>query len=812
MAFRPIGMRLPPVGWAEGMKRMKNLGQQIRRGASSRRSTWPIWIGPIGLAIAVGTGYFLAAQLSLALLTKPDGVAVFWPAAGIASGTLIALGSGARLPVILGVVTASTVASLLGDRNLAAGIVFALCNAGETLLVAWLIKHRFGKDFRLESLHNVLGFFVAAGIGPAISGIAATVGFILYHTSGAPVLSTWLNWFASDALGIIMVAPLLIGLGGLRRDLPERWELAEGTSTLAALVAVSAIAFGSPAHYWYTVLPLGLLLPVLLAAHCRPVFAAAAALILGFAVVWTTTFGIGDLGEIPSLHDRAFAARATLLAISTFTLVLAALFAERRHKEAALKDSNGRLELALDGAELGVWSIDAKTGRFESDARDRRIHGYPPKFVPKTLAEARDFIHPDDLLDLDAAFEVSKRAGGSCKVEYRLAPTSDGGGIGQERWVSVEGAVVRRAGGQPVRWLGVTRDITDRKQAEHALAERNAQLALAGKVVLVGSFTYDIGSGTMQVSPGYAAIHGLTEATAETSRADWQTRVHPVDLVRLEAHLQQAIADRRREYYCEYRILLPGDETRWIESRSLISYDRDGAAQRVVGANIDVTRHKRAEEHQRALNAELDHRVKNVLATVSAIITQTQEASSTHADFVVGLDHRIKSLATTHELLSHGHWRGVSLTEIVRREFAPYAAGNAEFAGPSVTLKAEATQAVAMVLHELTTNAAKHGAFASRSGRVMLRWWRLQNGSHGGLTIEWREIGGPPVVVPSRSGYGTCIIRELIPFELGGTVDLAFAHDGLRCRLEIPADWVSTGCPSRDESEGLDAPSAVPPN
>jgi integral membrane sensor domain MASE1 len=93
-------------------------------------------------------------MLSLALMTKPDGVAVFWPAAGIASGTLIAFGSGVRVPVTLGVVAASTLASLLGDRNLAAGLVFALCNAAEALLVAWLIKQHFGVNFRLESLRK----------------------------------------------------------------------------------------------------------------------------------------------------------------------------------------------------------------------------------------------------------------------------------------------------------------------------------------------------------------------------------------------------------------------------------------------------------------------------------------------------------------------------------------------------------------------------------------------------------------------------------------------------------------------------------
>ena len=468
---------------------MQRLLLDTRNSASSRYSAWWSWWSPllrvIALAIAVGVAYFFVAQLSLALLTKPDGVAVFWPAAGIASGTLIALGFGARLPVILGVVTATIAANLLGDRNLAAGLVFALCNAGESLLVAWLITRYFGEAFRLESLRSVLGFFAAAAVGPAISGIAATVGFIQFHSPDAPVLTIWLNWFVSDALGIIMVAPLLIGIGALRHDLPQRWELCEGMATLAALAIVTAIAFGAPAQYWYTVLPLGLLLPVLLAAHCWPVFAAAAALVLGFAVVWTTTFAIGDLGELPSLQERTYAGRATLLAISICTLVLAALFAERRQKEAALedrndrlKDSNGRLQLALDCAELGTWSLDLESGRFENDVRDRHIHGHGPDTPPQSLAQMRSQVHPDDLPNLDGAFAGLVRAGGSCRTEYRLLPRTDQERADRERWVAIEGAVVRDAAGRPVQLLGVTRDISERKRTEADLAERRAQLAV----------------------------------------------------------------------------------------------------------------------------------------------------------------------------------------------------------------------------------------------------------------------------------------------------------------------------------------------
>ena len=715
--------------------------QKLRRQIPSAAPGAPSWMTQAGLTIAVRALTFSPLGSVLALLTKPDGVAVFWPAAGIAAGTLIALGLRVQVPVAAGVAGASVLASLLSDRNLGAATVFGLCNAAEPLLVARLIKHHFGDDFRLESLRNVLGFYAAAAIGPAISATVAMVGFIAFHKSDAVPLSVWLSWVASDALGIIMVAPLLIGLQGLRHNPPEKWELGEGTLTLIGLALVSALAVGCPAHYWYTVLPLGLLLPVLLAAHCRPVFAAAAVLILGFSVVWTATFGMGDLGELPSLHDRAYAARATLLALSTCTLVLAALFAERRHNEATLKDSNDRLQLALEGAELGVWSIDAKTGRFESDPRDRRIHGYYLNDLPQTLAEARRFIHPDDLPKLDAAFTASMRAGSSCKVEYRLFPTLDGTEAGRERWVAVEGTIVVGPTGQPVRWLGITRDITARKQAadkleksereirgllealpvaihmtdpagyvtycnaaavalwglnpepgasrycgswklyrpdgtplphdecpmamalryktpirgaeaiaerpdgtrvpfipfptplfdtsgaliggvnmlvdiserklaEKTLAERNTQLALAGKVGLVGTFAYDLESGKMQVSAGYATIHGLSEGTLETSRAEWRARVHPDDLPRLDVHLQHAIAEGRSEHYSEYRILRGDAEARWIELRSRIYYDRNGVARRMVGANIDLTERKKTE----AVLKESEGRLADALA------------------------------------------------------------------------------------------------------------------------------------------------------------------------------------------------------
>ncbi len=326
------------------------------------------WVGSIGLAAAVGIAYFLAARLSLALLTKPEGVAVFWPASGVAAGVLIALGPRARWPVVVGTMAATIAANLLGDRNLWGSILFALCNAGEAVLTAWFIQHYFGAGFRLGKLRNVLGLVAAAAIGTAASGIGGTVGFKLFHNADAPLLTTWQHWFASDGLGIITVAPLLIELAASARDRPSRSELIEGVLAVVALALVCALAIFQRWELLATIGPIALLfVPLLwLAARCRPVFAAAAAFIVNLSIVSTTTFGIGYFGN-PGLPiaERVLAAQLSILLVTLGALILAALFAEIRDKrrlaEAALQASETQRYLieterlaALGGLVAGV--------------------------------------------------------------------------------------------------------------------------------------------------------------------------------------------------------------------------------------------------------------------------------------------------------------------------------------------------------------------------------------------------------------------------------------------------------------------------
>jgi PAS domain S-box-containing protein len=633
---------------------LQNLRKRVLDEGSAAADIGQRWAGSTWLAGVTAVVYFLAAQLSLLLLTKPDGVAVFWPAAGVAAGAMIALGPAARWPIATGAMGATVVANLLGDRTFAGSIVFALCNAGEALLCSVLIERYFGPQFGLDRLRNVLGLLMGAIIATAASGIGGALAFKYLEHSTAPILTTWHHWFASDALGIITVAPLLIGIAAAVRDPPTHGELVEGSTALAVLALMGALVVALPDATWAPVISVALLFPVLLwlAARCRPVFAAAAAFIVALTIVWTTTFGIGlfgDPGMAPA--DRILGSQAGIVAVSLCAFVLAALFAERRRHEAVLRESEAGLQEALTAGAVTAFEWDVRTGASRRSNNAAQILG----FDSREPFSAGRFLQP----------------------------------------------------------------------------------------------------------------------------------VHPDDRAQFKAHVR-GVSPETSSYALTFRFIRPDGQEVWLEETSRAEFDASGRFVLLKGLTRDITARKRAEERQDMLIAEFDHRVKNILARVAVVAMYTRQGSRSMDEFIQTLDGRIQSMATAHSLLSQSRWTGAGLADLVRHQLEPYTTeANTTVQGPNVMLTAAATQAVAMVLHELVTNAAKYGALSSPEGRVSVEW----EAPDGSLSIAWRETGGPPVAAAApQSGYGTSLIRDLIPHELGGEVDLVMAPEGVRCTIVIPFD------------------------
>jgi signal transduction histidine kinase len=256
-------------------------------------------------------------------------------------------------------VTAATVVihQLIADP-LWAGIALGLSNAAEALSVAGLLEFYFGADFSIDRLRQVLGLLLTAIIGTAISAIGGAVTYRLFQGPSATMLTTWQHWFASDVIGIIIVAPLVIGLTAAIRQPPSRSELIEGTTALLALAVMTGIAISLPWQAWETVLPVALLFPMLLwvAARCRPVFAAAGAFLVSISVVVTAVFDVGHFGD-PGVSYADQQAQAAILFVAIGAYVLAALFAERRESEARLTGANVMLERERDNKLMSAQAI-----------------------------------------------------------------------------------------------------------------------------------------------------------------------------------------------------------------------------------------------------------------------------------------------------------------------------------------------------------------------------------------------------------------------------------------------------------------------
>ncbi|ANW03962.1 hypothetical protein LMTR13_31270 [Bradyrhizobium icense] len=436
--------------------------------------------------------YFLAARLSLALLAKPDGVAVFWPAAGVASGILIGVGSAARWPVVVGVMGATLTANLLGDRNLGLSIFSAVANAGEAVVVAGLIERIYGSPFELNQLRRVIGFFAVTIAGTSISGVVGTLGFVLFHSSTAPILTIWLHWLTSDALGTISVAPLAIGLGSLMRDFPTRRERGEGALALTVAAILCAGMVFLPNQPWTFELAIAALSPLLvwIAARFRPAFTAAATFMFAITIVWTTTFTVGIFGD-PSLpiEERILSAQAAILATSFGALVLAALFSERRLHESTILEREHRLEEALraGGVMAFDWNVAADQVRHSQNAE--QILGLKSS-QPLDSAAWLGQIHPDDRAQVMECVNRAHPDKPSHAVTFRyLRP--DGAG---EAWLEQIAVTQFNSAGKPTRIHGLTTDITARKRFEQGIsrARKSAELADRAKSSFLAAASHDL--------------------------------------------------------------------------------------------------------------------------------------------------------------------------------------------------------------------------------------------------------------------------------------------------------------------------------
>jgi PAS domain S-box-containing protein len=337
---------------------------------------------------------------------------------------------------------------------------------------------------------------------------------------------------------------------------------------------------------------------------------------------------------------------------------------------------------------------------------------------------------------------------------------------------------------------GLARSVLDLRRHKAALERSEARLEEALTAGAVVAFDWDPRTSVSRRSANAPQILGFQPQEVVTA-SRFLAQIHPHDRDMFKAHIRELRPDRP-SLAITFRFVRTDGRVVWLEETATADFDAAGQLLGLKGLDRDISARRQVEEHQQVLMAELDHRVKNVLSRVVVIVRQARRTSDSTAEFIETVCARVQSLVDAHALLTRGRSSGVGLRELVSHQLAPYrAADNTTIGGPDVALTAQATEAVAMTMHELVTNAAKHGALSSHRGHVAVNWELGGDCKQSGaLRIEWRETGGPALTTPARSGFGTSLIRKLVPHELGGAVNLEFDAAGVHCTMHIPEDQV----------------------
>jgi len=458
---------------------------------------------------------------------------------------------------------------------------------------------------------------------------------------------------------------------------------------------------------------------------------------------------------------------------------------ERSRAELARRQSESRLQLAMDAGRMAVWEHDTATDSITGSPELNRILGYPED-ATLDLAELRTRYYSGDRDRLAAvARGTLDRGERFFEAEHRFF-----GPDGRLRWLLMRAEMLVPPGlDLPTRTIGVVLDVTGRKEAEEALRERESELRNALEAGSLAIFDFDHVMGRMNPSARLSELYGYPPEHVLTLE-DIRARYHPDDVEQIWRRRDSHNEDPSiRHFEWTLRLLLPDRTIRWLNGRGEYLRDGSGRIVRSRGVVMDISERKRWEEHQQLLINELNHRVKNTLATVQSITSQTLRNAPTTDEAKQALESRLFALSRAHDVLTRENWEGAGLVEIIWEALSPYRHEREDrlrMEGPDVRLSPRMALAIAMALQELATNAVKYGALSNQEGKLRITWSLLLRDGEERLRLIWRESGGPPVNTPQRRGFGTRLIERSLAQDLRGLAEIRFDPAGVVCTLDAP--------------------------
>ena len=522
------------------------------------------------------------------------------------------------------------------------------------------------------------------------------------------------------------------------------------------------------------IVPFALFYPVVLA--CTLVGGLGPGLLsLAISAVAVTLFWLEPTGTL-SLSPTGLV-NMILFALSNGALIAVAHLLRTSYRN--LRQSEARLSLSQEVGKIGIWDLDLKTGGLWWSPSFYELAGFDRDETPSVKA-VLDRIHPDDRPRAIAAFEAARDGRDRLDLEFRYN-RDDGATV----WMAGRAELFRDAKGRPARLLGINFDATPMRTIESERDRADTLLRTLFDSLPGAAYVKDTEGRILLGNRGMAEAVGCPPEEF-IGRTDVEIMGNEESARAIMAH-DRMVLDEGVSRQLEEDLVLPdGRMSHWLSVKTPFR-DADGQVKGIVGISLDMTERHRAERRLRFLADEVDHRAKNLLGVVQSIVRLTRVEDVT--GFKAVLAGRIQALGRAHSLLASNRWDGVEISALVREELAPFGRGTEQIriAGPSLLIAPNASQALAMVLHELAINAARYGALSVEGGQLSVVWRLTDRDGEARLELGWQEACGPAVVMPANPGFGFTAVRGAIEHQLGGQVAIEWAPEGVRCRITFPA-------------------------
>jgi len=405
--------------------------------------------------------------------------------------------------------------------------------------------------------------------------------------------------------------------------------------------------------------------------------------------------------------------------------------------------------------------------------------------IGKTIREALPDIVGQGFYELlDGVYQTGEPfIGRGLEIDLQASP----GATPQRAYLNFIYQPIRNDAGQITGVFVEGNDVTDQKRAEIALRESELRGKLALAATEMGVWECQVVDGRFQELVGDdRAITLLGGTPGEQASFDtFASRLHVEDRLRLAPAAMAALAEGSDGILdIEYRVGLAAGDFRWVHARAQALFD--GNVVRFVGTVRDVSAEKDAEAQQQLLSSELQHRVKNTIAMVSAIATQTLRGEAIREQRE-SFASRLSALAQAHDILTTRTWQGAPIRSVIEGALTPHGSGDRfVLHGDRVELSARQALSMALTIHELATNAAKYGALSAPDGIVEISWTAEGAGSDRRFIFRWQETGGPEVQEPTRKGFGSRMITRVLAADFSGSVSIEFGLAGVICILASP--------------------------